>query len=67
MTQDEQQQVNAAFRFFESQVGNVAREGANAMMAVESLAIRLKAAEAEIAKLKAPDGNVVPINKEPAA
>jgi len=66
MTQDEQQQVNAMFRFYEQQCGNLASAGAQAMAAAESLAIRLKAAEARIAELTKPaEDNVVPI-KEPA-
>ena len=62
MTQDEQQQVNAAMRFLEMQVANVSREGANAAMLAESLALRLKAAEAELAVLRQkPESNVVPM------
>ena len=52
MTQDEQQQVNAMRAFFERQCGNLASEGANAAALAESLAIRLKAAEAELEKLR---------------
>ena len=55
MTQDEQQQVNARGHFYERQLGNVATEGANAMALAESLAIRLKAAEARIAELEPKD------------
>ena len=64
MTQDEQQQVNAMMRFYESQIANLAREGAQAAGIAEQLAIRLKAAEARIAELTPKDANVVPI-KEP--
>lgn len=63
MTPDEQQQVNAMMRFYEMQCANLAREGAQAAGVAETLAMRLKAAEAELAKLKG--DNVVPI-KEPA-
>ena len=52
MTQDEQQQVNAAFRAYEANVANMARECANMAMALESVAIRLKAAEARIKELE---------------
>lgn len=52
MTPEEQQQVNAMRQFFERQVGNIASEGANAAALAESLAIRLKAAEAELATLR---------------
>ena len=54
MTQDEQQQVNAMFRFYEAQVANVSREGANYAGIAEALAIKLKAAEAELHKLREP-------------
>jgi len=53
MTPDEQQQVNAAMAHMERQCGNLAREGANAMALAEGLAIKLKAAQDEIAALKA--------------
>ena len=61
MTQDEQQQVNAMMRFYEAQVGNLTTAGAQMQMAAEALAIRLKAAEAELAKLKEvpPEGKPV--------
>ena len=52
MTQDEQQQVNAMMRFYEAQVGNLTTAGAQMQMAAESLAIRLKAAEARIKELE---------------
>ena len=52
MTQDEQQQVNAIMRFYEAQVANLAREGAQAAGVAEALAMKLKAAEAEIAALR---------------
>ena len=68
MTQDEQQQVNAMMRFYERQCGNLASEGAQAVGMAEALAIRLKAAQDEIASLKKkyePVDNVMPI-KEPA-
>ena len=54
MTPEEQQQVNAAYAYFERQCGNLAREGANAMALAEGLAIRVKALEAELAALKKP-------------
>lgn len=68
MTQDEQQQVSAMMRFYEAQVGNLATAGAQTAIMAESLAIRLKAAQEEIAALKKkyePADNVVPIS-EPA-
>lgn len=52
MTQEEQQQVNAAMAFMEAQVSNMAREGANKAVQCEALAQKLKAAEDELAKLK---------------
>jgi hypothetical protein len=61
MTQEEQQHVNAMRNFYEAQIANLAREGANAMMLAESFAIRLKAAEAERDALK-PKDNVVQID-----
>ena len=71
MTQDEQQQVNAMMRFYERQCGNLASEGAQAVGMAEALAIKLKAAQEEIAALKKkhePTDNVVPIApQEPAA
>lgn len=76
MTNDEQQQVNAMRAFFERQCGNLASEGANAAALAESLAIRLRALEAEFGEYRkrheSPDktgpeqSNVVPIT-EPAA
>ena len=68
MTQDEQQQVNARMLFYERQCANLATEGANAAALAESIAIRLKAAEAKIAELtpKAAEDNVVPIKDVPA-
>ena len=73
MTPEEQQQVNAMMRFYERQCGNLVSEGAQAVGMAEALAIRLKAAQEEIAALKAklppepkPADNVVPIT-EPAA
>lgn len=66
MTPEENQQVNAMMRFYEAQVANLAREGAQAALMAESFAVKLKAAEARIAELAPKDGdNVVPI-KEPA-
>jgi hypothetical protein len=52
MTQDEQQQVNAMFRYYEAQIVNATREGAQAMGMAENLAGQLKAAKEELAKLK---------------
>ena len=67
MSKDEQQQVNAMRAFFERQVGNLASEGANAAALAESLAIKLKAANEELERLRPkPENNVVPIT-EPAA
>ncbi len=54
MTPEEQSQVNAAMAYMERQCGNLAREGAQMASNLEGLAIRLKAAEAELAALKAP-------------
>jgi hypothetical protein len=64
MTQDEQQQVNAMMRFYEAQVANLTREGAQAAGIAESLAIQLKAAQEKVKELT-PKDNVVAI-KEPA-
>lgn len=69
MTPDEQQQVNAMMRFYERQTGNLATEGAQAVGMAEAFAIKLKAAQDELAALKKkyePTDNVTPI-KEPAA
>ena len=67
MTQDEQQQVNAMMRFYETQVANLSREGAQAAGIAEALAIQLKAAQEKIKELTPkPESNVVPIT-EPAA
>lgn len=63
MTQDEQQQVNAMMRFYETQLANLSREGAQAAGIAEVFAIKLKAAEARIKELE--PNNVVPL-KEPA-
>lgn len=52
MTTDEQQQVNAMFRFYEQQIANLAREGSNAAGVAEAFATKLKAAEAELEKLR---------------
>ena len=65
MTQEEQQQVNAAMRFLEMQVANVSREGASAAMLAERFAMENAALKARIAELEKPADNVVPI-KEPA-
>ena len=62
MTQEEQQQVNAMMRFYEAQIANLAREGAQAAMVAENLAIQLKAAKAEAA----PVDNVVPMKGDAA-
>ena len=66
MTQEEQQQVNAMMRFYEAQIGNLTREGAQVAGIAEQFAIKLKAAEAELAKLKTTVDNVVPIKDVPA-
>ena len=52
MTQDEQQQVNAMMRFYEQQVANLASSGAQMANLAEAFAIQLKAARAELEKLK---------------
>lgn len=52
MTPEEQQQVNAMFRFYEAQVANLTREGAQAAGIAESIAIQLKAAQARIKELE---------------
>ena len=52
MTQDEQQQVNAMFRFYEQQVANLSREGAQAAGVAEALAVKVKALQEEIAALR---------------
>ena len=66
MTPEEQQQVNAAFRAYEANVANMARECANMAMALEAVAIKLKASEEKVKELTPkPESNVVPIT-EPA-
>lgn len=52
MTQEEQQQVNAMMRFYEAQVANITREGAQAAGVAESLAIRCAALTKELDALK---------------
>ena len=54
MTPEEQQQVNAAMAYMERQCANLAREGANMAIALESCAQQLKAAKDELAELKKP-------------
>ena len=54
MTPEEQQQVNAMMRFYEAQVANLAREGAQAAGIAENVAVQLKAARAEIVALTKP-------------
>ena len=61
MTPEEQQQVNAMRIYFERQCGNLATEGANMAIALESCAQQLKAAKDELAELKKPKDNVIPI------
>ena len=61
MTQDEQQQVNAAMLSYEATIANVARELANKAIQCEIMAQQLKAARDELAALKKTD-NVVPID-----
>lgn len=53
MTQEEQQQVNAAMRYLEMQIANIAREGANAAMLAERFAMRVKELEAQLPKTPA--------------
>ncbi len=52
MTPEEQQQVNAAIAYMERQCANLAREGANAAMLAEALAMQLKAAQERIKELE---------------
>jgi hypothetical protein len=54
MTQEEQQQVAAAMKFMEQQIARLASEGAIVASQLEAVAIKLKAAEDELAALKAP-------------
>ena len=61
MSPEEQQQVNAMRIYFERQCGNLAAEGASMAIALESCAQQLKAAKDELAELKKPKDNVVPI------
>ena len=61
MTPHEIQQMNAMRAYYEAQIANLAHEGANKAMQAESLAIMLKAAQDELAALKKPVDNVVPI------
>ena len=51
MTAEEQQQVNAMMRFYEQQIANLVREGAQVAGIAETFAIKLKAANEEIAAL----------------
>ena len=53
MTQDEQQQVNAMRNAYVATITNMAHQDADKAAAIESLAQRLKAAEAERDALKA--------------
>ena len=69
MTQEEQQQINAAMQYLERQIANVAREGANATMIAEALGIENKKLKDELAALKEPktgaqESNVTPIGKK---
>ncbi len=63
MTPEEQQQVNAMRNYYERQIANLANEGANAAMVAEGFALRAKRAEDELAELKKPKDNVVPISE----
>lgn len=65
MTQEELQKVNAAMRYLEAQIANMAREGANLASVLEDVSMQLKAAKAEIEALKKPE-NVVPIKGDTA-
>ncbi len=67
MTPEEQQQVNAMRNFYERQCANLATEGANMAIALESCAQQLKAVseERDALKKKYEPDNVVPL-KEPA-
>lgn len=53
MTPEEQQQVSAAMLYAERQCGNLMREGAQLAAQLEAAAQQLKAAQAEIERLKA--------------
>ena len=66
MTPEEQQQVNAVMRFYEAQVANLTREGAQAAGIAESLAIQLKAAQERIKALEPKPDNVAPIKGDAA-
>ena len=67
MSKEEQQQVNAMRAYFQRMCGHLADEGATAAALAESLAIKLKAANEELERLRPkPENNVVPIT-EPAA
>lgn len=52
MTPEENQHVNAMMRFYEAQIVNMAREGANLALVTERFAMQVKALEAELASLK---------------
>ena len=66
MTPEEQQQVNAGFVALEQTIANISRELANKAMQLEGCAMQLKAAREEIALLKKPVDNVVPIQGDVA-
>ncbi len=51
MTPEEQQQVNAMRNFYESQIANLSREGANMAVALEDCAQQLKSAKSKIVEL----------------
>ena len=61
MTSDEIRANIAGYAFMEAILGKVAREGANWASAAEALAHENAKLREEIAKLKAPADNVVPI------
>ena len=50
MTTQEQEQVNAAMAYMERQVGNLAREGANAAIVIAAQAQEIKALREELKK-----------------
>ena len=52
MSPEEQQQVNAMRIYFERQCGNLATEGANMAIALESVAQQLKAAQEKLKSLE---------------
>jgi peptidoglycan hydrolase CwlO-like protein len=54
MTNDEQQQIAAAFTAYEQQIANLAREVANKAMLASALDAKLKEAQEKIKALEKP-------------